>query len=80
MAETGKPAPSAFAVVMMSGATPYMFAANGKPVRPTPHCTSSKIKIEPFSLHRNRSASRNAFGMSTAPATPCTGSTITAAV
>src|SRR6185436_8853188 len=31
------------------------------------------MRIEPFSLQRKRSAARKSFGMSTAPATPCTG-------
>ena len=42
-AAQGKPLPSALAVVIMSGMTPYRFAANGCPMRPTPHCTSSKM-------------------------------------
>jgi len=76
----GNPLPSAFAVVIMSGVTPYIFAANGWPTRPIPHCTSSKISTVPVSSQRRRSASRNSLPRSTAPASPCTGSTMTAAV
>ncbi len=79
-AEHGKPAPSALAVVSMSGAMPCMFAANGKPVRPIPHWTSSQMSSAPAWIVRARSAARYVAPRSTAPATPCTGSTITAAV
>ena len=50
------------------------------PVRPMPHCTSSKISCAQTSSQRARSAASNGCPRSTAPATPCTGSTITAAV
>ena len=45
-----------------------------------PHCTSSKIRQAPTASQRCRSALRNGAPRSIAPARPCTGSTITAAV
>lgn len=42
-APTGMPFPIAFAIVRMSGFTPYPCHANIVPVLPIPHCTSSQI-------------------------------------
>ncbi len=45
-----------------------------------PHCTSSKMSSAHVSVQRLRSAARNGSPRSSAPPTPCTGSTMTAAV
>ena len=47
MAPIGSPPPSALARVMTSGATPACSWANSRPVRPMPHCTSSKMRRSP---------------------------------
>ena len=44
------------AAVIMSGTTPWKFAAKGAPVRPIPHCTSSNISSAPLSSQRCLSA------------------------
>ena len=78
---TGKPAPSALAVVIMSGVTPYRFAANG-----IPGAAHAALHFVEDQQRAGRRAARRAAPRGTArpgrsaPATPCTGSTITAAV
>ena len=47
IALNGSPLAMPFAVVKMSGATPKCSAAHILPVRPMPHCTSSKISRMP---------------------------------
>src|SRR5664280_222123 len=78
-APTGKPPPSPFAVVSTSGRMPCACAANGCPVRPIPHCTSSKMRMAPAAAVAVRAVSRKARESARAPATPWTGSRITAA-
>ena len=55
-APSGKPPPMPLAIAMMSGATPAHSCAKNLPVRPTPHCTSSKISSRPCSSQSSRSA------------------------
>src|SRR5436309_3694929 len=76
----GSPPPSGFASVYISGTTPEGSAANSVPVRPRPHCTSSKINAVPVSLHRFRKKTRNSSATLRTPPSPCTGSMMTAAV
>ena len=80
MAPIGTPEPRPLASGITSGTMPAHWCANHLPVRPMPHCTSSKISCAPTSVQRARSAARNSRPMSKAPPTPCTGSTMTAAV
>ncbi len=58
---------------------PCACAANGCPVRPIPHCTSSKMSRAPAAAVAARAAARNSRDSARAPATPWTGSRITAA-
>src|SRR5438876_7131087 len=80
IAPIGSPPPSGFASVYMSGTTPDASEANKVPVRPRPHCTSSKINAVPVSLHRFRKKTRNSSATGRTPPSPCTGSMMTAAV
>ncbi len=50
-AASGKPAPSVFDSVRMSGVTPSRSQANIRPVRPMPVCASSRISSMPRSSH-----------------------------
>ena len=52
------PLVSPFAVVIMSGSTPYFSAAKAAPVRPKPVMTSSKIRRMPCFVQISRSRSR----------------------
>ena len=76
----GKPPPKPFATVKRSGRTPWSCAPNGAPSRPMPVCTSSMISSAPARSQAARIACRNSGAKSNAPAKPCTGSMMTAAV
>jgi hypothetical protein len=57
-APSGKPPPMPLATIMMSGVTPAHSCANSRPVRPMPHCTSSRISSVP--VHRTGRAALQA--------------------
>ena len=57
-APIGTPPPRPLASVITSGATSSCWWPNHLPVRPTPVCTSSKIRIVPVSSHSRRSPAR----------------------
>ena len=78
-APAGKPPASPLAVVSRSGVTPQACAANGWPVRPMPHCTSSRISRAPAARVSSRAAARYSAPRPTAPASPWIGSAISAA-
>src|SRR6185312_150143 len=73
IAPIGRPPPSGFASVNMSGTTPVCSAANNVPVRPRPHCTSSKISALPVASQRARRNARKSVGTGRTPPSPCTG-------
>ena len=54
-AESGRPEPMPLAITNTSGVTPLCSCAHIRPVRPTPHCTSSKMSSIPCASHRSRS-------------------------
>ena len=62
MALSGNPLAMPLAVVKISGATPKCSAAHILPVRPMPHCTSSKISRMPWRSARRRSSSKENLG------------------
>jgi hypothetical protein len=64
----------------MSGVTPECWKANRRPVRPRPHCTSSKTRSAPRSRQREARPFRNSAEAGRTPPSPWTGSIITAAV
>ena len=74
-APSGKPPPMPLAVATMSGLTPAHSCANSLPVRPMPHCTSSKNSSRPNSSATLRSACRYSRWSARMPPSPCTGST-----
>ena len=55
----GRPFASPFASTSASGATPSCSQAKKLPVRPVPHCTSSKMSKAPCSSASTRAAARN---------------------
>src|SRR5256712_801972 len=79
-APIGSPPASGFARVRMSGTTPACSYANSVPVRPRPHCTSSKMTATPRESHRSRRNPSHSASTGRTPPSPCTGSTMTAAV
>src|SRR2546427_587523 len=79
-APMGSPPASGFARVRMSGTTPACSYANSVPVRPRPHCTSSKMTATPRESHNSRRNPSHSGSIGRTPPSPCTGSTITAAV
>ena len=78
-APIGSPPASGFASVIRSGAIPVCSCANSAPVRPRPHCTSSRISAAPCSRVRARNPARNSGASTRTPPSPCTGSAMTAA-
>jgi hypothetical protein len=78
-APAGKPPATPLATVSRSGTTSARCAAKGQPVRPMPHCTSSRINRTPAARVSSRAARSHSTPTSTAPPTPCTGSTMSAA-
>ena len=54
MPPSGRPEAMPLANSTTSGRTPKASAANGRPVRPTPHCTSSNTSRMPCASHRSR--------------------------
>ncbi len=80
VAPIGTPPPSPLARVTTSGTTPDSVCASQAPVRPTPVCTSSTQSSAPCRVVTSLVAARNPGGGTTTPASPCIGSTITAAV
>src|SRR3989442_4917875 len=79
-APIGSPPASGLASVTMSGSTPVCSYANSVPVRPSPHCTSSKTSVTPRASHSSRRKATHSGSTGRTPPSPCTGSTITAAV
>src|SRR3989475_2006602 len=79
-APMGSPPASGFARVRMSGTTPACSYANSVPVRPRPHCTSSKMTATPRESHSSRTNPSHSGSTGRTPPSPWTGSTITAAV
>ena len=76
-APIGSPAARPLANVRMSGVTPNASAALNAPHRPTPHCTSSKMRAAPRSSQMSaRGLRETPAEQSRAPASPCTGSTM----
>ncbi len=75
----GKPAPSALAVVMMSGATPQCSMANHLPVRPMPVWISSPMSRMPCFSQIFLILPMYSGGGTMKPPSPCTGSAMTAA-
>ena len=59
---TGKPPPMPLATAMTSGVMPAHSWANSLPVRPMPHCTSSRTSSRPCSSHSLRRPFRNSVG------------------
>ncbi len=57
-APMGTPLPSAFAIVTTSGCTPACWKPNQRPVRPSPVCTSSRIRRIPRSSQSARTPRR----------------------
>lgn len=79
-AESGMtPPPSALPRHMMSGTTFQCSTPKTLPVRPMPVCTSSAISSAPYSSQALRTRGQKSSGGTMAPASPCTGSMITAA-
>ena len=76
-APSGKPPPMPLATIMMSGVTPAHSWAKSRPVRPMPHCTSSRIRRTPVSSQRSRSPLRQTSGIGRMPPSPWIGSTMT---
>lgn len=64
----------------MSGCTPKCSQAHSLPVRPSPHCTSSKTSRAPASSHRSLRPCRKSLWAVLIPPSPCRGSTKTAQV
>src|SRR5437660_1053340 len=79
-APIGRPPASGLASVSTSGTTPVCSYANSVPVRPSPHCTSSKMTATPRESHNSRRKPSHSGSIGRTPPSPCTGSTITAAV
>src|SRR5437870_2406577 len=79
-APIGRPPARGFASVRISGTTPVCSWANSVPVRPRPHCTSSKITATPRESHNSRTNPSHSASSGRTPPSPCTGSTMTAAV
>src|SRR3989442_2364188 len=79
-APMGSPPASGFARVRMSGTTPACSYANSVPVRPRPHCTSSKMTATPRESHNSRRNPSHSASTGRTPPSPCTGSTMTAAL
>ena len=80
VAPSGIPLAIPLATARISGTAPKCSAAHILPVRPIPDCTSSKIRRIPFWLATRASSSKNFFGGTTYPPSPCTGSSTMAAV
>src|SRR4051794_1622266 len=80
MPDSGKPLARPFAVTRMSGVTPKWSWPQKRPVRPTPVCTSSRMRRKPWRSARSRRPSMNARVAGTYPPSPSTGSTMIAAV
>ncbi|CFP65727.1 Uncharacterised protein [Bordetella pertussis] len=74
------PPPMPLASVMMSGITSNCWYANSEPVRPMPVCTSSTMNRMPCSSASLRRPCMNSRVAGITPASPCTGSSITATV
>jgi len=74
------PPPSALPSVRISVTTLKCSKANSLPVRPMPHCISSKIKSAPTSEQRLLNSLINSFDGIRTPASPWTVSIITPAV
>ena len=70
----------AFAIVIISGVTPYSCDANGEPVLPHPVITSSKINNMPCLSQISLSLCKYPFGGTRVPVDPAIGSTIHAAI
>ena len=79
MPEMGKPAPSALAVVMMSGATPQCSMANHLPVRPMPVWISSPMSRMPCFSQMALILPMYSGGGTMKPPSPWIGSAMTAA-
>src|SRR5881296_2367400 len=79
-APIGSPPASGLASVRRSGTMPVCSYANRVPVRPSPHCTSSKMMATPRESHSSRRNPSHSGSTGRTPPSPCTGSTITAAV
>ena len=78
-AASGRPPPSAFAVVTRSGTIPSCSLANQAPVRQKPVCTSSAMNTTPCSAHQSESSFRKPGAGTMKPPSPWIGSTRTAA-
>ena len=61
----GSPEAMPLAKRITSGVTPNVSAANGRPVRPTPVCTSSKISRMPWRSQRSRNPASQLAGGTT---------------
>ena len=79
-APIGKPPPRPLAAARMSGSIPAHWWANIFPVRPTPVCTSSRMRSTPCRSHNSRRALSQPVGATLTPPSPCTGSTMMAPV
>ena len=80
MAPMGTPPPRALAREIMSGTTPKCWKPNHLPVLPNPVCTSSTISSAPCSEHRSLAVRKYSRSAGMTPPSPCTGSSMTAAV
>ena len=80
VAPIGMPPPRPLARVTMSGTIPASVCASHSPVRPMPVCTSSTQSSAPCWAVVSRAACRKPAGGTITPASPCMGSTMTAAV
>ena len=76
----GRPLASAFAIEKASGSTPKLCQAKRVPIRPMPHCTSSKSSSRFFSSQSARTCRRYSRSAGRMPPSPCTGSSRTAQV
>ena len=65
----------AFAIVIISGCTLYLFAPNASPVLPNPVITSSNTNTIPCLSHVALSFSKYPFGGTRVPVDPAIGST-----
>src|SRR5579875_1314422 len=79
-APTGRPPPSALALVSASGTTPLCSYAQSVPVRPIPVWISSKISAAPTRSQASRAAASSSLESGSTPDSPWIGSSSTAAV
>ena len=76
----GRPFAIALAIENASGSTPKLCQAKRVPIRPMPHCTSSKSSRMSFSSQSARTCFRYSRSAGRMPPSPCTGSRTTAQV